>query len=149
MSDNTAIEPISENTTMQTSASSFDSGEFVNTLDMDTDKGRATFVKICNASESLNDHMGEVLNICDIVTTPGVRKGRNGMPDVACQNTYLIDIDGKSYYSQSDGVARSVAFIIVGFPSLDYDGKGYLPLVCEGQELKNGNVMKTLVPAVE
>ena len=145
--NNTAIEP-ANTTEIQPGFSEIGQGNYINTLDMESDKGRATFVKICNASESLNEHMGEVLNICDIVTTPGVRKGRNGMPDVPCQNTYLIDTDGKSYFSQSDGVARAVQFVAVGFPNLEYDGQNFVPIVCEGQELKNGNVMKTLVPAI-
>lgn len=121
---------------------------FVNTFNLDTDEGKNSVLKAYNASEPLNNHVGEVLKICDVMTTPGVRKGRNGMPDMECQNTYLIDTDGNAYFSQSDGVARSLNMFVALYPDMGKSSeKGYIEITCIEQELPNGNTLKTLIPA--
>lgn len=121
---------------------------FINTFDLNTDEGKTSVLKAYNAAEPLNNHVGEVLQICDVMTTPGIRKGRNGNPDQTCQNTYLIDIDGNAYFSQSDGVARSLQMFIALYPDMGKSSeKGCVELVCTEQEMNNGNTLKTLIPA--
>ena len=121
---------------------------FVNTFDLATDEGKKSVLKAYNAAESLNNHMDEVLHICDVMTTPGIRKGRNGMPDVECQNTYLIDTNGVSYFTQSDGVKRSLNLFVALYPDFGKSSeKGCIDLKCIEQELGNGNSLKTLIPA--
>lgn len=117
---------------------------FINTCDLDTLDGKMRSANAINSAVSLNDHVGEVLRIVDVITMPGVRKGRNGQADTPCQNTYLIDADGITYFSQSDGVKRSVNTTLSIFKKCDA-GKGYLPLVCKSDVLPNGNTIKTLV----
>lgn len=117
---------------------------FVNTCDLDTLDGKMRIANAINSAVSLNDHVGEVLRIVDVITMPGVRKGRNGQADTPCQNTYLIDADGITYFSQSDGVKRSINTTLSIFKKCDA-GKGYLPLACKSDVLPNGNTIKTLV----
>lgn len=117
---------------------------FVNTCDLNTLNGKMRSANAINSAVSLNDHVGEVLYIVDVITMPGVRKGRNGQADTPCQNTYLIDTDGTTYFSQSDGVKRSINTMLSIFKKCDA-GKGYLPLACRSDVLPNGNTIKTLV----
>jgi hypothetical protein len=117
---------------------------FVNTCDLETLDGKMRSANAINSAVSLNDHVGEVLRIVDVITMPGIRKGRNGQADTPCQNTYLIDADGTTYFSQSDGVKRSINTTLSIFKKCDV-GKGYLPLVCKSDVLPNGNTIKTLV----
>lgn len=117
---------------------------FINTCDLTTIEGKKKTVNAINNAASLNDHVGEVLKIVDVITMSGVRKGRNGMPDTECQNTYLIDEDGASYFSQSDGVARSLKVIMSIYQGCDA-GSGYLPLACKAETLPNGNTLKSIV----
>lgn len=117
---------------------------FINTCELDTLDGKMRSANAINSAVSLNDHVGEVLRIVDVITMPGVRKGRNGQADTPCQNTYLIDADGITYFSQSDGVKRSINTTLSIFKKCDA-GKGYLPLACKSDVLPNGNTIKTLV----
>lgn len=121
---------------------------YINTIDMTTNEGKKKAVKALNDAKSLNDYVGVELKICDCITMPGVRKGRNGMPDMQCKNTILIDIDGTSYFTQSDGIARSITMYSAIWPDFGKEStaEGYLSLCVKEQELNNGNSLKTIVP---
>lgn len=125
----------------------FDVPTFINTLDLSTNKGKMETVNAMNNSEPLAQHMEQELFIRDCITIPGVRKGRNGMPDTKCVNTYLIDTDGNSYFSQSDGVNRSAQMFATLWPDFGKatTDEGYLTVKCVEQELPNGNTLKALV----
>lgn len=120
---------------------------FINTLDLSTNAGKIATVNAMNNSEPLNNHVGEILKVVDCITTPGIRKGRNGAPDTECVNTHLIDIDGNVYFSQSDGVARSIRSFAALWPDFGKGTtvEGFLPMVCKNIELPNGNTLKTMV----
>lgn len=117
---------------------------YINTCELDTLDGKMRSANAINSAVSLSDHVGEVLRVVDVITMPGIRKGRNGQADTWCQNTYLIDADGVTYFSQSDGVRRSINATMSIFKTCDA-GKGYLPLVCKSDVMPNGNTIKTLV----
>lgn len=120
---------------------------FINTFDLTTNEGKIATVNAINNSEPLNDHVGEVIKVVDCITIPGVRKGRNGMPDTECVNTHLIDVDGKVYFSQSDGVARSIRSFAALWPDFGKGTtvEGYLSMICKEISLPNGNTLKTMV----
>lgn len=120
---------------------------FINTYDMNTNEGKMKVVNAINNSLPLNDYMETELHIVDCVTMPGIRKGRNGMPDTGCINTHLIDVTGVSYFSQSDGVARAVQMFAALWPDFGKSttDEGYLPVKCISQVLPNGNTLKSLV----
>ena len=121
---------------------------FINTIDMTTDEGKKKVVKAINDATSLNDFVGVELKICDCITMPGIRKGRSGKPDEACQNTILIDTDGVSYFTQSDGIAKSILVYSAVWPDFGKNSSkdGYLSLCVKQEELNNGNLLKKLVP---
>ena len=120
---------------------------FINTFDLTTNEGKMKVMNAINNSVPLKDYMGVELHIVDCVTMPGIRKGRNGMPDTECKNVHLIDENGVSYFSQSDGVSRAVQMFAAMWP--DFGKKsmpdGCLKISCIAQELPNGNTLKTLV----
>ena len=120
---------------------------YINTFDVSTNEGKMKVVNATNNSVPLKDFMDEELHIVDCVTMPGIRKGRNGMPDTECKNTHLVDVDGISYFSQSDGVARAVQMFAAMWPDFGKHStqEGYLAIKCISQELPNGNTLKTLV----
>lgn len=111
------------------------------TFNQDDKAGKIQVINAFNDAVSLNDHMGEVIQLANVIQTSGVRKGRNGMPDTECVNTYLVDADGQAYFSQSDGVAKSVNMIVQAFDDLATDP---LAVACTAQELANGNTIKRI-----
>lgn len=121
--------------------------QFINTFDLSTNEGKMKVVNATNNSVPLAQNMDVELHITDCITMPGVRKGRNGMPDVECKNVYIIDDKGTSYFSQSDGVAKAVQMFAALWPDFGKQttAEGYLAVKCIAQELPNGNTLKTLV----
>lgn len=121
-------------------------GAFINTMNMTTTEGKITTINALNNAISLKEAKDTVLDVCDCITMPGTRKGRGGMPDTECQNTYLIDTNGNAWFTQSDGIARSVRMIAMMFPDF---GKSTtdacLHVRVDERELANGNTIKNLV----
>lgn len=121
----------------------------VNTFDLATNEGKLATLKTLNSADSLNGHEGEILDIVDCVTKPGIRKSRDPrLPNTPCTNTYLVLLDGTVLMTQSEGVANSVREIAAMFPDF---GKDSLPDGCihaafAAKNLPNGNTIKNLVP---
>lgn len=120
---------------------------YINTFPIDTVEGKIATINAYNAAVSLKDYVGVVLHICDVITMPGIRKARSlDQVDTHCQNTYLIDTEGKAYFSQSDGVAKSINVIAAMMPDFGKSSElGYLPLACTETQLANGNTLKQIV----
>lgn len=148
MSENTetaiVAQPVEESRALTTSQG------FVNTCDISTRQGKLTVIKAVNNAQSLADvPEGTVIDVCDIVTKPGIRKARDPrLPNTPCINTYLIDTEGNAYMSQSDGIAQSAEFIVSAFSDMGKsDPEGCVPLFVKVTPLPNGNTVKSLVPA--
>ena len=120
---------------------------FINTIDLSTNDGKMKAVNAINSTVPLNDFVDKELHIVDCITMPGVRKGRNGMPDTECKNVHLVDVDGVSYFSQSDGVSRAVQMLAAMWPDFGKQTtkEGYLRIKCVEIQLNNGNTLKNLV----
>ena len=90
---------------------------------IEDDGTRASKVKIFNAvngaDEALADHIGEVLEIIDVVAHPVRLADENTGEVIEALRTVLIDKNGKSYTAVSEGItsALSKVFGIVGMPS--------------------------------
>ena len=112
-------------------------------------EGKRLILNAINGAVSLNKHMNEPLQICDCITQMGMRRSRNNLPDAPCVNSYLIDVNGVAYFSQSDGVGRSVYTIASLWPDFGKESteEGYLLLKCVETPLSNGNTLKTIVLA--
>lgn len=138
------IEQAESNVPVQVAADKF-SG-YINTLDLSTRTGKLATVNAYNNAESLNQYDGEWLEVCDAITTPGVRRSRQaGVPPVPCTNTYLITKDGNAYFSQSDGIADSITFLHGIFPDLGKsDPDGCLMMQVVEVPTNGGNTLKRL-----
>lgn len=90
---------------------------------IEDDGTRASKAKIFNAvngsDEAIADHIGEVLEIVDIVAHPVELVDEETGEIVQALRTVLIDVNGKSYTAVSQGIASALSkvFAIVGMPS--------------------------------
>ena len=117
-----------------------------NTVDMSTFDGAMKVTNAINNSQSLSEYVesndNPILNVVDIVVTPGIRKARErNQEDTPCEDTRLILADGISLMTQSSGIARSARFI-AGLCGSELH-EGILIRVVE-QKLRNGNTIKNL-----
>jgi len=122
--------------------------QFFSTLKMDTVQGKIKLQRAYANANSLNDvPEGTILKICDVIVTPGISKGRKGAPDTECQNTYLIDTDGNAFFTQSDGIARDINFIMYIFEDMGKESteEGYLNIAIVEKKLPNGNTVKNAI----
>jgi hypothetical protein len=118
--------------------------DIINTLDTTSFEGKIKILNALNSAVSLKNTK-KPINVVDVLRMPGVRKSRDGAPDKDCLNTYLISEDGKVYFSQSEGIARSVGYIYALFPDMGKSTEfGHLTLKVIEQELPNGNTIKNL-----
>lgn len=140
---------MANNDIIKTDSANFDIPNYINTFDLSTNEGKMGTVNATNNAVPLAQNMDKELHVCNCITMPGIRKGRNGMPDTPCKNVYLIDTDGVAYFSQSDGVARAVQMFAALWPDFGKQttDEGYIAMKCISQELPNGNTLKTLVIA--
>lgn len=117
------------------------------TVDLSDDMGKLKIIAALNYAAPLKDFADKEIIFCDCIQVAGVRKARNGGTDTPCKNTYLIDADGNAYFSQSDGIARSVQMISALFPDFGkHLDDGGIKLKLVEQKLPNGNTLKNLVP---
>jgi len=144
MSD-TAIIPTADATTLNTASS-----QGIMTLDVTNDEGKLEVLSALNFAAPLKNFVDKPIKFRDAIQVPGVRKARNSSDsDTPCTNTYLIDVDGNAYFSQSDGVARSVSMVAAMFPDFGKSREcGYIELKLVEQNLPNGNTLKNLVPVL-
>ena len=113
----------------------------INTCDLSTRAGKIASAKALTGAQSLSDvPEGTVIDVRDIITTPGVRKSRDPrLPNTPCS---------KSYMSQSEGIAQSAALLAATFPDMGKgDEEGCVPVYVQVTPLDGGKTYKTLVPA--
>lgn len=119
-------------------------GLIFNTISTNTVEDSVKIANAINSPDSLAEvPEGTELHVCDIIASQGTRKGRNNMPDSPCINTVFILEDGSSVFTQSDGIARSVATFAALFPDCGRSqGLPYLRMIIEEKGLRNGNTLK-------
>ena len=78
----------------------------------------AIYNAINSADESIADHIGEVLEIVDVVAHPVSIADEETGEIIDCLRTVLIDKHGKSYTATSQGITNSLArvFSLIGMP---------------------------------
>lgn len=120
---------------------------YICTVDLTTLDGKLALANALNGAVSMKDKINDTLLVVDIVTTQGVRT-RTGEE---CVNSYLICEDGTVYFSQSDGIARSLKVLVAIFTDTE-TGEFTSPvslgvgMQVKEQTLGNGNTLKSLVP---
>ena len=109
------------------------------TVDTSTFEGKKALVNARNSAISLASIGNKPLDIVGVYTTAGVRT-QSGQP---CTNVYLFTADGGTYFSQSDGINRSVIDIAEMFPDFNA-ANGGIKVHVKQTKLQNGNSIKSL-----
>lgn len=123
---------------------------FANTIQLATPADKMRVLRALNSAVSLNSIGSSPIDVVDIIQRPGIRRSRDSrLPDAPCINTYFITRDGKTYMSQSVGIANSARDIVdpMMFPDCGRSTeKGCITLQVVSQTLDNGNTIKSIVP---
>lgn len=108
------------------------------TMDASTFEGKRAIVNARNSAVSLNALGSAPLIVVGAYTASGVRS-QTGQP---CMNVYLFAKDGKTYFSQSQGIYRSVLDIYDMFP--DFNAPDGIPVMVKETSLGGGRSVKSL-----
>ena len=126
--------------TENTEAVRADNRRFICTVDNRTFEGKRAIVNARNSAKSLNSYgEGKRLDVVGAYTAPAVRP-QTGQP---CTNVYLFTADGNTYFSQSEGINRSILEIVYMVPDMDA-GNGGIPVVVNSTALGAGKSIKSL-----
>lgn len=115
-----------------------DNNRYICTMDNSTFEGKRAIVNARTSALSLNALGSAPLVVIGAYTAPGVRS-QTGQ---ACVNVYLFAKDGKTYFSQSQGIYRSVLDIYDMFP--DFNAPDGIPVAVKETSLGGGRSTKTL-----
>lgn len=129
MNDSTA------NETAQNIASNY---RYICTMDNSTFEGKRAIVNARNSALSLNGRGAEPLTVIGAYIAPGVRS-QTGQK---CANVYLFGKDGNTYFSQSQGIYRSVLDIYDMFP--DFNAPDGITVAVKQTPLGGGRSTKSL-----
>ena len=108
------------------------------TMDISTFDGKRAIINARNTATSLASLGDKPLTVMGVYVTPGVRF-QSGQK---CANVYLFAKDGKTYFSQSEGIYRSVLDIFDMFP--DFNTPDGLTVVVKQTALGGGRSLKSL-----
>lgn len=133
MNNNTANETANE-----TAQNTADTYRYICTMDNSTFEGKRAIVNARNSALSLNGRGAEPLTVIGAYIAPGVRS-QTGQK---CANVYLFGKDGKTYFSQSQGIYRSVLDIYDMFP--DFNAPDGITVAVKQTPLGSGRSTKSL-----
>lgn len=123
------------NETAQNTASNY---RYICTMDDSTFEGKRAIVNARNSAVSLNGRGAKPLTVIGAYIAPGVRS-QTGQK---CANVYLFGKDGQTYFSQSQGIYRSVLDIYDVFP--DFNAPDGITVVVKQTALGGGRFTKSL-----
>lgn len=124
----------------QTENARTDNRRFICTVDNKTFEGKRAIVNARNSAKSLNSYgEGKRLDVVGVYTAPAVRS-QTGQP---CTNVYLFTADGDTYFTQSEGINRSILDIVDMFPDMNAENGG-IPVVVNSTALGGGKSIKSL-----
>lgn len=125
-------------TTNETAQTSVDNYRYICTMDNSTFEGKRAIVNARNSALSLNAIGDMPLTVIGVYIAPGVRS-QTGQK---CANVYLFANDGNTYFSQSQGIYRSVLDIYDMFP--DFNAPNGIPVTVKKTPLGGGRSTKSL-----
>ena len=108
------------------------------TMDVSTFDGKRAIINARNTAASLASLGDKPLTVTGVYVTPGVRSQTGHK----CANVYLFAKDGKTYFSQSEGIYRSVLDIFDMFP--DFNAPDGLTVAVKQTALGGGRSLKSL-----
>lgn len=131
-------EQMNDATVNETAQNTADTYRFICTMDNSTFEGKRAIVNARNSALSLNGRGAEPLTVIGAYIAPGVRSqtGKN------CANVYLFGKDGNTYFSQSQGIYRSVLDIFDMFP--DFNAPDGITVAVKQTPLSGGRSTKSL-----
>lgn len=135
---NNENEQMNDNTVNETAQDSVDAFRCICTMDDSTFEGKRAIVNARNNALSLNEIGGTTLIVVGAYIVPGMRS-QSGQK---CANVYLFANDGKTYFSQSQGIYRSVLDIYDMFP--DFNAPDGIPVAVKQTPLSGGRSTKSL-----
>lgn len=125
-------------TVNETARNTADNYRYICTMDDSTFEGKRAIVNARNSAVSLNERGAEPLTVIGAYIAPGVRS-QTGQK---CANVYLFGKDGNTYYSQSQGIYRSVLDIYDVFP--DFNAPDGITVAVKQTPLSGGRSTKSL-----
>lgn len=125
-------------TVNETAQNTADNYRYICTMDDSTFEGKRAIVNARNNALSLNGIGDTPLIVVGAYIVPGVRS-QTGQK---CANVYLFANDGKTYFSQSQGIYRSVLDIYDMFP--DFNAPDGIPVAVKQTPLGGGRSTKSL-----
>ena len=131
-------EQMNETTANETAQNTVDTYRYICTMDNNTFEGKRAIVNARNSALSLNRRGAEPLTVVGAYITPGVRS-QTGQK---CANVYLFAKDGNTYFSQSQGIYRSVLDIYDMFP--DFNAPDGITVAVKETPLGGGRSTKSL-----
>ena len=133
--ENEQMNDTTANETAQNIAANY---RYICTMDNSTFEGKRAIVNARNSALSLNGRGAEPLTIVGAYIAPGVRS-QTGQE---CANVYLFGKDGSTYFSQSQGIYRSVLDIYDMFP--DFNTPDGITVAVKQTPLGGGRSTKSL-----
>lgn len=137
MNDATVNET-AQNTVNETAQNTADNYRYICTMDNSTFEGKRAIVNARNSALSLNGCGAKPLTVVGAYIAPGVRS-QTGQK---CANVYLFGKDGNTYFSQSQGIYRSVLDIYDMFP--DFNAPDGITVAVKQTPLNGGRSTKSL-----
>nr|DAN50223.1 MAG TPA: ssDNA binding protein [Bacteriophage sp.] len=131
-------EQMNDNTANETAQNIADNYRYICTMDNSTFEGKRAIVNARNNALSLNGYGAKPLTVVGAYIVPGVRS-QTGQK---CANVYLFGKDGKTYFSQSQGIYRSVLDIYDMFS--DFNAPDGITVVVKQTPLGGGRFTKSL-----
>lgn len=122
----------------ETAQNTVDTYRYICTMDDSTFEGKRAIVNARNNALSLNGYGAEPLTVVGVYVAPGVRS-QTGQK---CANVYLFGKDGSTYFSQSQGIYRSVLDIYDMFP--DFNAPDGIVVAVKQTPLGGGRSTKSL-----
>lgn len=102
-----AVEPTENATASRFTGNSFKPKKYI-TFDPLTPANRVRMFNARNSATSLKNLGDTPIDIVDVMTEIGAR-ARSGNP---CQNTYIFTADGQVYFTQSNGLGKTVNEVV-------------------------------------
>ena len=111
-------------------------------FDESTTEGITRIFNAGSDAESLNDSGLTKLTIDGIMIKPGVRVDPVSGTRTPCANTTFFSVDGKAYVTQSTGIARDAARLVMLMDKIGW-GEGKTVRIVE-TKLQGGRTLKKL-----
>ena len=114
--------------------------DYICTVDTNSAAGAIAIFNAISSAKSLASIGDEIFTVVDIVTRPSVRSITNE----PCTSTYFICDDGNIYFTQSDGINRSINMFMELFKNSGLDIHSGIDMQVVSNKTSKGNTIKSI-----